>query len=137
MYGPGQVGEGALRNFILRAIKNEPIEVHGDGSQIRAWCFVDDMVDAVLLTMEHPKAVGETFNIGNSRAICTILGLAEQTVRVLGSKSKITLVPRDLADVAMRIPDVRKSRELIGFDAKVDLDEGIRRAAEYYTRLGS
>ncbi|MBK8215760.1 MAG: NAD-dependent epimerase/dehydratase family protein [Myxococcales bacterium] len=137
VYGPGQVGEGALRNFILRAIKNEPIEVHGDGSQIRAWCFVDDMVDAVLLTMEHPKAVGETFNIGNSRAICTILGLAEQTVRVLGSKSKITLVPRDLADVAMRIPDVRKSRELIGFDAKVDLDEGIRRAAEYYTRLGS
>lgn len=137
VYGPGQVGEGALRNFILRAIKDEPIEVHGDGSQIRAWCFVDDMVDAVLLTMEHPKAVGETFNIGNSRAICTILGLAEQTVRVLGSKSKITLVPRDLADVAMRIPDVRKSRELIGFDAKVDLDEGIRRAAEYYTRLGS
>ncbi len=132
VYGPGQVGEGALRNFIQRAIKNEPIEVHGDGSQIRAWCFVDDMVDAVLLTMEHPKAVGETFNIGNSRAICTILGLAEQTVRVLGSKSKITLVPRDLADVAMRIPDVKKSSELIGFNAKVDLEEGIARAAEYY-----
>lgn len=132
VYGPGQVGEGALRNFIQKAIRDEPIEVHGDGSQIRAWCFVDDMVDAVLLTMEHPKAVGETFNIGNSRAVCTIYALAETTVRVLGSKSKITLVPRDLADVAMRIPNVRKSSELIGFNAKVDLDEGIARAAEYY-----
>jgi UDP-glucose 4-epimerase len=132
VYGPGQVGEGALRNFIVRALKNEPIEVHGDGSQIRAWCFVDDMVDAVLLGITNPAAVGETFNIGNSRAVCTILALAEATVRVTGSKSKITLVPRDLADVALRIPDVKKSSELLGFNAKVDLEEGIRRTAEFY-----
>ncbi|NOU28822.1 MAG: NAD-dependent epimerase/dehydratase family protein [Polyangiaceae bacterium] len=132
VYGPGQVGEGALRNFIVRALKNEPIEVHGDGSQIRAWCYVDDMVDAVLLAMTNPKAEGETFNIGNSRAVCTILALAETTVRVTGSKSKVTLVPRDQADVALRIPDVKKSSELLGFNAKIDLEEGIRRTAEYY-----
>jgi len=135
VYGPGQVGEGALRNFITRALKNEPIEVHGDGSQIRAWCYVDDMVDAVLLCMVHPKAVGESFNIGNSRAVCTILGLAETTVRVTKSSSKVTLVPRDLADVALRIPNVKKSLELIGFGAKVDLEEGIARTAEFYAKL--
>ena len=56
---------------------------------------------------------------------------------MLGSKSKITLVPRDMADVAMRIPDVKKSSELIGFNAKVDLEEGIARAAEYYKRTAS
>ena len=65
VYGPGQVGEGALRMFIQQAIKNEPIQIHGDGTQIRAWCYVDDMVDGVLLAMSHPKAIGESFNIGN------------------------------------------------------------------------
>jgi len=74
VYGPGQVGEGALRNFIQRAIKNEPIQIHGDGTQIRAWCYVDDMVDGVLLAMSHPKAIGESFNIGNQRAVTTIYG---------------------------------------------------------------
>jgi len=132
VYGPGQVGEGALRNFIMRALKNEPITVHGDGSQIRAWCYVDDMVEAVLRCMADPRAVGETFNIGNARAVCTILGLAETTVRVTGSSSKITLVPRDQADIALRIPNVTKARALLDFEAKVDLDEGIRAAAEFY-----
>ena len=54
VYGPGQVGEGALRNFVQRAIRNEPIEIHGDGTQIRAWCYVDDMVRGVELGLEHP-----------------------------------------------------------------------------------
>jgi UDP-glucose 4-epimerase len=93
------------------------------------------MVDAALLTMHTDAAVGETFNIGNIRSICTILGLAETTVRVLGSKSKVTLVPRDQADVALRIPDVQKSKKLLGFEAKIDLEEGIRRAAEYYSKV--
>jgi len=65
IYGPGQVGEGALRTFIQRAIKNELIEIHGDGTQIRAWCYIDDMIDSALLCMTHPKAIGESFNIGN------------------------------------------------------------------------
>src|SRR5437773_2843556 len=94
VYGPGQVGEGALRTFILRALKNEPIEIHGDGTQIRAWCYVDDMVDAVMLAMVHPKAVGESFNIGNQRAVVTIFGLANTVVRVLNSKSPVTFADR-------------------------------------------
>lgn len=136
VYGPGQVGEGALRTFILRAIKNQPIEIHGDGTQIRAWCYVDDMVDGVMLAMTHPKAVGETFNIGNQRAVLTIYGLANAVVRVLGSKSPITFARKDYVDVELRVPSVTKSRDLLGFEAKVDLDEGIRKTADFYREAG-
>lgn len=132
VYGPGQVGEGALRTFIQRAIRDEPIEIHGDGTQIRAWCYVDDMVDGVLLAMERPEAVGESFNIGNQRAVVTIFGLANTVVRVLGSRSPITFTRKDYVDVELRIPSVRKAADLLGFEAKVDLEEGILRAAEYY-----
>ena len=132
VYGPGQVGEGALRTFILRALKNEPIEIHGDGTQIRAWCYIDDMVDGLLLAMVHQKAVGESFNIGNQRTVITIFGLANTVVRVLNSKSPIMFTRRDYADVELRIPAVHKARKLLDFEAKVDLEEGIRLAAEYY-----
>lgn len=132
VYGPGQVGEGALRTFIQRAIKDEPITIHGDGTQIRAWCYVDDMVEGVLLAMTHPKAVGESFNIGNQRTTTTIYGLASTVVRVLNSKSTISFIRKDYVDVELRVPAVRKAADLIGFEAKVDLDEGIRRTAEFY-----
>ncbi len=132
IYGPGQVGEGALRNFIQRALDNAPIEIHGDGTQIRAWCYVDDMVEGVLLVLRHPRAVGESFNIGNQRAVTTIYGLANTVIRVLGSKSPILFSRKDYVDVELRVPSVQKSRELLGFEAKVDLEEGIRRTAEFY-----
>lgn len=134
VYGPGQVGEGALRTFVQKAINDETIEVHGDGTQIRAWCYVDDMIEGVLLTMKHHRAVGETFNIGNQAAVTTIYGLAATVVRVLDSRSPIVFVWKDYADVELRVPSVHKARELLGFEAKVDLDEGIRRTAEYYRR---
>lgn len=132
IYGPGQVGGGALRTFIKRAIGDEPIEIHGDGTQIRAWCYVDDMVEGTLIAMEHPSAVGEAFNIGNQRAVVTIYGLASAVIRVLGSKSEIRFTRKDYADVELRVPSVKKALELIGFEAKVDLEEGIRRTANYY-----
>ena len=132
IYGPGQIGEGALRTFIKRAIANETIEIHGDGTQIRAWCYVDDMVEGTLLALEHPNAVGESFNIGNQRAIVTIYGLASAVVRVLHSESDIIFTRKDYADVELRIPSVDKARELIGFEAKIDLEEGILRSADYY-----
>jgi UDP-glucose 4-epimerase len=135
IYGPGQVGEGALRTFIMKALRDEPIEIHGDGTQIRAWCYVDDMVDGVMLALEHPSAVGESFNIGNARAITTIYGLASAVVRVLGSKSPIVFVRKDYADIELRVPSVDKARELLGFEAKVDLDQGIARTAEHYRRV--
>ena len=134
VYGPGQVGEGAIHRFVLAALRNEDLEIHGDGTQIRAWCYVDDMVEGVLLALEHPNAVGHSFNIGNARAIVTIYGLANTIIRVLGSKSGVRFVWRDYADIELRVPNVTKARELLGFEAKIDLDEGIARTGEYYAR---
>lgn len=131
VYGPGQVGEGAIRTMVMRAVRNEPIEVHGDGTQIRAWCYIEDMVDGVLLAMAHPRAVGESFNIGNQKAVVTIYGLANTIIRVLDSRSPVVFTRKDYADVELRIPSVIKSKELLGFEAKIDLEEGIRRTAEY------
>ncbi|MBN1461787.1 MAG: NAD-dependent epimerase/dehydratase family protein [Armatimonadetes bacterium] len=132
IYGPGQVGEGAIRTFVRRAIRDEALEIHGDGTQIRAWCYVDDMIDGILLLIEHPRAVGESFNIGNHQAVETIYGLANTIVRVLGSHSPIRFVHRDYADVELRIPSVAKARDMLGFEAKVGIEEGILRTAAYY-----
>ena len=131
VYGPGQVGEGALRIFIERAVQNLPIEIHGDGTQIRAWCYVDDMVRGVLLALDHPNAVGESFNIGNQRAVTTIYGLASTVIRITGSTSTVSFVDKDYVDVELRVPSVTKARELIGFEAQVDLDEGIAATAAF------
>lgn len=132
IYGPGQTGEGAIQIFIRKALRDEPISIHGDGTQIRAWCYVDDMVDALMLAVEHPKAVGESFNIGNARAVTTIFGLAETVCRVLNSKSEITFKPPLSADIELRIPETQKAEKLLGYKAKVDLEEGICRTAEWY-----
>jgi len=131
VYGPGQTGEGALSIFIRKALKGEDLLIFGDGAQIRAWCYVDDMVEGLMCALEHPKAVGESFNIGNARAVVTIYGLAEAVCRVVGSQSKILFRPALSADIELRIPNVDKSRDLIGFSAQVDLDEGLRRTAQW------
>src|SRR6185369_14419317 len=110
----------------------QEIEIHGDGTQIRAWCYIDDFIEGLLAAMTHPRAVGESFNIGNSRAVVTVFGLAQTVVRVLGSRSNIRFTNKTYADVELRVPSVKKARELIDFEAKVDLEEGIRRAAEFY-----
>jgi UDP-glucose 4-epimerase len=135
VYGPGQTGEGALQIFIKRALKNEDIYIYGDGTAIRAWCFVDDFVDCLMRCIEDPKAIGESFNLGNARAILTTLGLAQAVCRVLKSDSKIIFKDALSADIEMRIPSVEKTREVLGFNAKVDLDEGIARTAEYFKSL--
>jgi UDP-glucose 4-epimerase len=132
IYGPGQVGEGAIKNFIEKALKNEPIIIHGDGSQIRAWCYVDDLVKGLMSCLTNPNSIGESFNIGNSRAVTTIYGLANTIIRVLNSKSKIIFEERMNADIELRIPKVEKVKKVLGFEAEVDLEEGILLTANYY-----
>ncbi|WP_217635750.1 NAD-dependent epimerase/dehydratase family protein [Alteribacillus persepolensis] len=134
VYGPGQTGEGALRTFIMRALNNEDIVVHGDGTQIRAWCYVDDMIEAVIRCMIFPEAVGESFNIGNAKTITTIYGMANIVIRVLQSQSKIVHVPKTSADIELRIPKTEKAEKLIDFKAKTDLEEGIKKTAEFFRR---
>lgn len=131
VYGPGQTGEGAIQIFIKRALKNEDIYINGDGNQIRAWCFVDDFVECIMKCLNGDEAIGESFNIGNARAITTILGLAETVCRVLKSESKIIFKPALSADIELRIPNVDKAFELLGFKSKVDLEEGILRTADW------
>ncbi len=135
VYGPGQTGEGAIKVFIKRALNNEDIYINGDGNQIRAWCYVDDFVDCLFRCLEDPKAIGNSFNIGNARAITTILGLAEAVCRVLKSESKIIFKPALSADIELRIPAVTKAEEILGFKAKVDLEEGIHNTAEWIKTL--
>lgn len=132
VYGPGQTGEGAIQIFVRRALQNETISIFGDGTQIRAWCYVDDMIEGLMRALEDPKAVGESFNIGNARAVTTIFGLAETVCRVLGSKSEVVFRPPLSADIELRIPETNKAEMLLGFKAKVDLEEGIRRTAAWY-----
>jgi UDP-glucose 4-epimerase len=132
VYGPGQTGEGAIQTFIKRAIRNETIHIDGDGSQIRAWCYIDDFVDCLMMCIVNPKAVGQSFNIGNSRAVITILGLAEAVLRVTKSESKIVFDDPLSADIAIRIPSVEKTYQLLGFKSQVDLEEGIRRTAKFF-----
>jgi UDP-glucose 4-epimerase len=131
VYGPGQTGEGAIQIFIKKALKNEPIRIDGDGNQIRAWCYVDDFVECIMKCLESPNAIGESFNIGNSRAVITILGLAHTVCRVLGSSSKVHHGPPLSADIAIRIPSVEKAEKLLAFKASYDLEEGIKRTAEW------
>jgi UDP-glucose 4-epimerase len=134
IYGPGQIGEGAIQIFIRKALKNEDIYIFGDGNQIRAWCYVDDMIDGILLALTHEKAIGESFNIGNARAVTTIYGLAQIVCRILNSKSKIVFKEALSADIELRVPDVFKAKKLIGYQAKVDLDGGIEKTADWYIK---
>jgi len=131
VYGPGQTGEGALQIFIKRALKDEDIFIFGDGNQIRAWCYVDDFVDGLLRCIEDPLAIGQSFNIGNARAVVTTFGLAQTVCRVLGSKSKILFKPALSADIELRIPSVEKIKSVLGFEAKVDLEDGIAMTAKW------
>ena len=132
VYGPGQIGGGAIRAFIEAALAGSDLVVHGDGSQIRAWCYVDDMVDALLLCLEHPGAAGETFNIGNARSTVTIFDLATRVRRLTGAPGELVFQPLHYTDVEIRIPNVDKARQLLGFEAKVDLDDGLARTIAWY-----
>lgn len=131
IYGPGQTGEGAINIFIKSALKNQDIYIYGDGNRIRAWCYVDDFVDGLLLCMKKKEAIGESINIGNTRAVITVYGLAQTISRVLNSTSKIIFKPDLSADIDLRIPSIKKAEALLGYQAKVDLEEGILRTARY------
>ena len=134
VYGPGQTGEGALSIFINRALRNEQIQIDGDGTQIRAWCYIDDFVEGLTMCIDNSSVVGESINLGNARATMTILGLANTVCRVLNSSSQITHVPPLSEDIAIRVPSVEKAKNLLGFQAKIDLEEGIRRTADWLSK---
>ena len=132
VFGPGQIGGGAIRAFIEAALAGSDLVIHGDGSQIRAWTYVDDMVAGLLLALEHPAAVGESFNIGNARSAVTIYDLATRVQRLTGCPGEIVFQPLHYTDVELRIPDVSKARDVLGFEAQVQLDDGLARTIAWY-----
>jgi nucleoside-diphosphate-sugar epimerase len=134
IYGPGQVGEGAVHAFVVRALQGEKLIIHNEGDQIRSWCYIDDIVAAILLAMERDEAVGESFNIGNPRSTITIYQLAQLIVRLTESKSPIEFIDWDFPDVELRIPDVKKAEQLLGFRAHVELEQGLIDTIEWYRR---
>jgi nucleoside-diphosphate-sugar epimerase len=134
IYGPRQVGEGAVHHFITRALRGEPLTVHNDGAQIRAWCYVDDIIEAILACLSKDAAVGHAFNIGNPRSTVTIYNLARDIVRLSSSGSRIEFQKRDSPDVEIRVPSISKATELLGYQAKVDLEEGLLRTIHWYRR---
>jgi UDP-glucose 4-epimerase len=132
VYGPGQIGGGAIRAFIETALAGRDLVIHGDGSQIRAWCYVDDMVEALLLCLQRPEAVGQSFNVGNARSTVTIFDLAQRIKRLTGCSGEIVFQPIHYTDVELRIPNVEKAKHLLGFEARVELDDGLERTIAWY-----
>jgi nucleoside-diphosphate-sugar epimerase len=131
VYGPRQVGEGAIREMTLRALADEDIIVYNDGTQIRSWCFVIDFVDGLYRALSANLGRHQVFNIGNPQATTTVLGLAETVIRLTGSRSKIVFKPHPGPEVEMRIPDIQKAAELLDFHPTIGLDEGLRQTIEW------
>jgi UDP-glucose 4-epimerase len=132
VYGPRQVGEGAIQQMTLKALAGEDITVYNDGTQIRSWCHVDDFVDGLVRVIESENACGEAFNIGNPNSTTTILNLAQMIIRITGTKSKIVFKPHPGPEVEMRVPDVGKARTLLGFNPSVDLETGLSSTIDWY-----
>ena len=138
VYGPNQVGVGAVHHFIVRAIRNDDLIIHDDGSQIRAWCYVDDFIHGLLLTLSNDISVGRSYNIGNPRSTVTTYNLAKSIIVATNSESQLRYKKMDFQDVALRIPNIEAARRDLDFEPKVELDDGLRLTAAWYReKLGA
>jgi nucleoside-diphosphate-sugar epimerase len=132
VYGPNQVGVGAVHSFVKRAIAGDEIVVHDEGTQIRAWCYIDDFVRGALLAMKSDAAIGRSYNIGDPRSTVTVYELARLIVDIAGATSPIVFKRVDYADIALRIPNITSARNDLGFEPRVELAEGLRRTIDWY-----
>jgi UDP-glucuronate decarboxylase len=123
-----------VSNFIVQALKGEPITIFGEGSQTRSFCYVDDLIDGLIRLMESPEEVTGPINVGNPREF-TIRELAEQVVALTGSKSSIVQLTLPPDDPKQRQPDITRARTLLGWEPKVPLEEGLARTVEYFSEL--
>lgn len=131
VYGPRQVGEGAIHDMIVAALGGQQVTLYGEGTQIRSWCYVDDFVDAVTAAAVRPNAPGEIFNIGNPAETVTNLDLARLILRATGSPVGFRFAPLVVPEIYLRMPSIEKARRLLDFSPKVALDDGVRRTVEW------
>jgi UDP-glucose 4-epimerase len=132
VYGPRQVGEGAIQQMIHRALADEDITVFNDGTQVRSWCYIDDFVDGVMRALRAEDRGHATFNLGNPQATTTVLGLAHAIIRLSGSRSRIVFKPHPGPEVEMRIPDISRAQEKLEFSPRVGLEDGLQRTIAWY-----
>ena len=132
VYGPRQVGDGAIRGITLQALRNLPITLYNDGTQIRSWCFVSDFVDGVLRCTENPAAIGHAFNIGNPQGTATNFELANLIIRLTNSKSEIIFKPHPGPEVDLRVPSIEKAMSMLAFKPTVSLEAGVQQAIDWY-----
>ena len=120
-----------VSNFIIQALKGEPITIYGDGQQTRSFCYVDDLIDGFLRFMDTPAGVTGPINLGNPGEF-TMLELAEKVVRLTRSTSTIEHKPLPQDDPKQRQPDIAKARALMDWEPVVPLDEGLARTIDYF-----
>lgn len=132
-YGPGmKANDGrVVSNFIFQALKNEPLTVYGDGLQTRSFCYVSDMVDGIKKAMLNEKSRGEVFNLGNPKEF-TIIELAGIIKKLTNSKSEIVFKPLPEDDPTKRNPDITKAGQILGWEPKVTLEQGLVKMIEHF-----
>ena len=123
-----------VSNFILQALRNEPITLFGDGQQTRSFCYVADMVDGLLRLMDTPDEVVGPVNLGNPGEF-TMRDLAERIIALTGTQSTLVNLPLPEDDPRHRQPDICLARDLLGWEPGVQLDEGLARTIDYFSAL--
>lgn len=134
-YGPRmQADDGrVVSNFIVQALRGEPITIYGDGSQSRSFCFVDDLIDVFILLMNSPDDFVGPVNVGNPKEF-TILELAEKVIAMTGTKSKIIFESLPTDDPRQRQPDITLAQEKLGWTPTVTLEEGLKPTIAYFSK---
>ncbi len=136
-YGPRLRADGfhgrALSRFIIQALTDQDITVYGDGTQTRSFCYITDTVRAILLAIRNKKMKGEVLNIGNPTEI-SITELAKKILQITNSRSRITFKPRSKDDPERRCPDIRKAKNILGWQPIVSLDEGLQRTISWFKK---
>ena len=135
-YGPRMsVDDGRVVSaFIVRALRNEPIEIHGDGIQTRSFCYVDDLVEGLMQMMDTPIGVTGPINLGNTEEV-TIRDLADMVIRLTGSKSSIVHAETPRDDPRRRQPDITKAGNVLGWAPAMPLESGLKKTIDYFDRL--
>jgi UDP-glucuronate decarboxylase len=123
-----------VSNFIVQALKGEPITIYGDGSQTRSFCYVDDMIEGFLRLMESPRELTGPVNLGNPVEF-SIRELAELVLDLTGSRSRIVSLPLPTDDPRQRQPDITLARDKLGWAPSVPLKEGLRHTIAYFDKL--
>ncbi len=123
-----------VSNFIVQALRNEPITIYGEGKQTRSFCYVDDLIDAAIRIMDTPDSITGPFNIGNPTEM-PVIDLARQILALTGSSSKIQFVPLPSDDPKQRRPDIRHVKEVVGWEPKVPLQDGLKATIDHFRSI--